>query len=249
MTPELYLNNPQGQTPLQKYIEMVNHKSSRSSNSENTISTVIISPGDRNSSSTRDRFSSAPSPSRELRRVSTSDKNDKQVPFPSTRESRRASSSGNDNPELPSSKLSKHGSANSRLESPIEVGPQYDTSSFSSSRKHSKDIVGELFTKDKAYFKTQKLILSGEIVLHEKMTVLYPMLHFDVVDVVIDYEKQVFGKESLDLDEIPILEKRCRRKLDELTARKAKIMYTAQSQDSISISNTINSKKSLSSKP
>ena len=227
MTPELYLNNPQGQSPLQKYIEMVTHKSGRSSNSDNTVSTVNISPV---TSATRERFSTAPTtPS-----IIIPDRVDKPVETSASK-----------------SRLSKHSSASSRLESiassPTDNGYQYESSTGQTgpnSRKQSKDIIGEIFTKEKNHYKGPKVVLCGEIALHEKMCLLYPMLHTEVVDVVIDYEKQVFGKESLDPDEMPILEKRCRRKLDELTARKAKIMYS-HSQESLGSA----SQKSTSSRP
>ena len=203
MKPELYVQNPQLETQLQKYIAMSN-KSGRSS--ENTVSTVGISPQ-------RDRYSTAPN-----------------ALSPGLLESPDKIDSASAR-----SRLSKQSSASSRLESgmsPNENIYQYESRKQSkdhtsdnslASRRHSKDIVGELFIEKK---QIRRVILCGEMVLHDRMANLYPMLHSDVVDVVIDYEKQVFGKDSLDPDELPVLEKRCKRKLDELTARKAKIMFT-----------------------
>eukprot|EP00835_Amoeboradix_gromovi_P006343 NODE_729_length_4743_cov_0.421619.p4 type:complete len:210 gc:universal NODE_729_length_4743_cov_0.421619:1351-1980(+) len=203
-------------------------QSGRSSNSEHTVSTVILSPV--TNSPSRDRYSTAPALIN-LDRLDLNIIDDDRSEYPDT--------------ESTKSRKSKNTSTSSirRLESiessPME-GEERGYNSVSSSRKPStKDIVGEIFSKDKIQFKSPKVILCGEALLHEKMASLYPMLHSDVVDIVIDYEKQVFGKESLDLEEMPILEKRCRRKLDELTARKAKIIYT---QDSHSSSTTTSQK-------
>eukprot|EP00834_Sanchytrium_tribonematis_P001849 NODE_48_length_31852_cov_1.054168.p16 type:complete len:239 gc:universal NODE_48_length_31852_cov_1.054168:16987-16271(-) len=220
MKPELYLNNPQAKTPLQKYIEIVDIKSTRSSNSEHTnSSTVVISPAPIQTQMLSHSEALVSPKMETLSPLISPEKSDK-IDSASTR-----------------SRLSKHSSASSRLESGYVA-----ESAYINSRKPSKDIVSEIFVKDRNLTK-QKILISGESGIHEKIVGLYPLIHSDVVDIVIDYEKQIFGKDIIDIDEIPILEKRCKRKLDELTARKAKLLYTNNSQESLA------SQKSSSSRP
>lgn len=77
--------------------------------------------------------------------------------------------------------------------------------------------MSDIFSREK---QSNKIIISEENALVEKLTQSYPLLTLQHIDVVVEYEK---------MSPTDDLESQCRRKLDELTARKAKILFSLPS--------------------